>query len=114
MKVKLTTPLLISGYRGAITSGRVIQVHNVEEAEQLILLGYMQQVPDETEVTYSEDAPVENKIQHLLSGSVKDIERALSEASLTVEQVLELQVAESAGHKRKGVLAALGALVSTE
>lgn len=63
MKIKLNTPMILSGYRNPISSGAVVEVVNEQEAAQLINMGYA--VETDAAVTYSEtvaevveDAPV--------------------------------------------------------
>lgn len=52
MKIKLNTPMILSGYRNPISSGTVVEVVNEQEAAQLINMGYA--VETDAAVTYSE------------------------------------------------------------
>ena len=52
MKIKLNTPMILSGYRNPISSGTVVEVVNEQEAAQLINMGYA--VETDAAVTYTE------------------------------------------------------------
>lgn len=52
MKIKLNTPMILSGYRNPISSGTVVEVGNEQEAAQLINMGYA--VETDAAVTYTE------------------------------------------------------------
>lgn len=61
MKIKLNTPMILSGYRNPISSGTVVEVVNEQEAAQLINMGYA--VETDAAVTYSEAAPVVETVE---------------------------------------------------
>lgn len=64
MKIKLNTPMILSGYRNPISSGKVVEVVNEQEAAQLINMGYA--VETDAEVTYSEVEPEVVEVEPLV------------------------------------------------